>query len=155
SERPQSHDLVTALMQREKEALAGGYTGLRTSGNCAWVTRDQWADFLEYERLAQKSVAGRPMICVCSYGVDQLGVGSQFGILECHDLGVPSAMGSPPLERSTNGAAVGTIDFIQDVMDARELRQLFERQKRTFDLAMVASRMGTWRYTLADNICVY
>jgi two-component sensor histidine kinase len=24
-----------------------------------------------------------------------------------------------------------------------------------FDLAMVASQMGTWRYTLADNICIY
>jgi PAS domain-containing protein len=28
-------------------------------------------------------------------------------------------------------------------------------QQRTFDLAMTASQMGTWRYTLADNICVY
>ena len=33
--------------------------------------------------------------------------------------------------------------------------QTLERQKRTFDLAMMASQMGTWRYTLADNICVY
>jgi len=32
---------------------------------------------------------------------------------------------------------------------------LLERQKRTFDLAMAASKMGTWRYTIADNICVY
>ena len=30
-----------------------------------------------------------------------------------------------------------------------------ERQKRTFDLAMVASEMGIWSYTLDDNICVY
>jgi PAS domain-containing protein len=36
-----------------------------------------------------------------------------------------------------------------------ELREALERQKRTFDLAMTASQMGTWRYTLADNICVY
>ena len=27
--------------------------------------------------------------------------------------------------------------------------------QRSFDLAMVASRMGTWRYTMSDNICVY
>ena len=33
--------------------------------------------------------------------------------------------------------------------------ETLERQKRTFDLAMSASHMGTWRYTLADNICVY
>ena len=30
-----------------------------------------------------------------------------------------------------------------------------ERQQRTFDLAMIASNMGTWRYTMADNICIY
>ena len=35
------------------------------------------------------------------------------------------------------------------------MREILERQKRTFDLAMTASNMGTWRYTLADNICVY
>ena len=45
--------------------------------------------------------------------------------------------------------------MIQDLTDERELRQTLERQKRTFDLAMTASQMGTWRYTLADNICVY
>ena len=36
-----------------------------------------------------------------------------------------------------------------------DLRQALERQKRTFNLAMMASQMGTWRYTFADNICVY
>ena len=35
------------------------------------------------------------------------------------------------------------------------MRAALERQQRTFDLAMIASQMGTWRYTLADNICVY
>ncbi len=45
--------------------------------------------------------------------------------------------------------------LVPDVTSERELREAFERQKRTFDLAMMASRMGTWRYTLADNICVY
>ena len=35
------------------------------------------------------------------------------------------------------------------------MRHALERQQRTFDLAMTASKMGTWRYTLADNICIY
>jgi len=39
--------------------------------------------------------------------------------------------------------------------DERDLRSELERQKRLFDLAMTASNMGTWRYTFADNICVY
>jgi two-component sensor histidine kinase len=56
---------------------------------------------------------------------------------------------------SLDGAVVGAINCFQDVSREHEMRQALERQQRTFDLAMVASQMGTWRYTLADNICVY
>jgi len=50
---------------------------------------------------------------------------------------------------------VGAINCFQDVSREHEMRRTLERQQQTFDMAMVASRMGTWRYILADNICVY
>ena len=53
------------------------------------------------------------------------------------------------------GVVVGAINCFQDVTREHEMRLVLERQQRTFDLAMVASKMGTWRYTMADNICVY
>jgi PAS domain-containing protein len=56
---------------------------------------------------------------------------------------------------SSDNAAVHAFSSFQNAVDERELHQLLERQKRRFDLAMTASHMGTWRYTLADNICVY
>jgi PAS domain S-box-containing protein len=55
----------------------------------------------------------------------------------------------------TDGTVVGGINCFQDVTREHEMRLTLERQQRTFDLAMVASKMGTWRYTMADNICVY
>ena len=97
------HDLVSGLLQREQDALGLGYAGLRTNGNCAWVSQDQWADFLEYERLVQKTVRGRRMICMCSYCMDQLRDGSHLEVMERHDLAVPSALRSPPRRRSSNG----------------------------------------------------
>ena len=57
--------------------------------------------------------------------------------------------------RDAGGEVVGAINCFQDVTREHEMRLALERQKRTFDLAMIASKMGTWRYTLADNICVY
>lgn len=57
--------------------------------------------------------------------------------------------------RDTDGEVVGAINCFQDVSREHEMRLTMERQQRTFDLAMIASQMGTWRYTLADNICVY
>jgi two-component sensor histidine kinase len=57
--------------------------------------------------------------------------------------------------RDASGAPVGAINCFQDVSREHEARLASERQQRTFDLAMVASEMGTWRYTLADDICIY
>ena len=53
------------------------------------------------------------------------------------------------------GEVVGAINCFQDVTSEHEMRRVLEHQQRTFDLAMIASQMGTWRYTIADNICVY
>ncbi|HEY4029660.1 MAG TPA: HWE histidine kinase domain-containing protein [Caulobacteraceae bacterium] len=53
------------------------------------------------------------------------------------------------------GEIVGAINCFHDVTADYERRRAMERQQRSFDLAMVASKMGTWRYTMDDNVCVY
>jgi PAS domain S-box-containing protein len=57
--------------------------------------------------------------------------------------------------RDADGAVVGAVNCFQDVTREHELRQGMDRQQRTFDMAMVASQMGTWRYTVVDNVCLY
>ena len=154
-EKLRPHELVEGLEQRERDALELGYVGLRTNGNCAWVSQDQWADFLEYETLVQKAVRGRRMICMCSYCTDQVLGGSHLDVMERHDLAVPSTRRSSPRRRALNGALVDVTEKVHAVTDASETDQTREREQRTFDLAMIASEMGTWRYTVADNICIY
>jgi PAS domain S-box-containing protein len=149
-------DLVSGLLQREQDALGFGYAGLRTNGNCAWVRESQWADFLDYEALVQKAVRGRRMICLCSYCTDELRNGAQMEVMERHDLTVPSSPRTPAQQRS-KGAAI-LLDWRRpdrEDPEVEHLRRELARQKRAFDFAMTASDMGTWRYTLADNICVY
>src|SRR6185437_5929164 len=60
---------------------------------------------------------------------------------------------APP--RDEDGPVVGAINCFQDVTLKHDVRQAMERQQRTFDLAMTASQIGTWRYIMTDNICVY
>ena len=57
--------------------------------------------------------------------------------------------------RDADGTLVGAINCFQDVTQEHDARMAMKHQQRTFDLAMVASKMGTWRYTIADNVCVY
>ncbi|HXC55098.1 MAG TPA: MEDS domain-containing protein [Rhizomicrobium sp.] len=136
----QPNDILAGLLQREQDALRAGFIGLRTNGNCAWVSRDQWDDFQQYEVLVHQAVRGRRLICMCSYCVDQFHNGEYQEVMARHDMVVQSALRPPVRRSSAIGAPV-------DVTP--------ERQKRTFDLAMTASQMGTWRYTLADNVCFY
>ena len=57
--------------------------------------------------------------------------------------------------RDTDGLVVGAINCFHDVTREHEMRLSSARQRRTFDLAMIASKMGTWRYTIDDNVCTY
>jgi two-component sensor histidine kinase len=57
--------------------------------------------------------------------------------------------------RDADGTVIGAINCFQDVSREHEMRRDLERHRRTFDLAMIASKMGTWRYTIADNVCEY
>ena len=40
-------------------------------------------------------------------------------------------------------------------LERSEYEVAMARQRRTLDLAMEAATMGAWRYTVADNICMY
>lgn len=280
--KPPARELVAGLVRRAEDAVAAGFHGLRTSGNCAWVGQHAWSDFQHYESLVQQNVRGRRMICMCSYRPDTLQAAQMLDVIEHHDLVVRRSSdsratlpvrhpplqaneshrpshGSPTMEawlgldqsildalpigfyccdsigqivrtnrravelwgrparlldpanrfcgsfriesldgeyppeqspmaravlhgetfegteavvenpdgkrwvarvqvaplRDRAGRIVGAINCFDDISQEHEVRLALERHQRTFDLAMAASQMGTWRYTLADNICTY
>ncbi len=95
------------------------------------------------------------MICLCSYCTDQLHNGSHLEVMAAHDLALPAGRRPPPQQHQLNGAPIDLTKSLRGLTVEHESREILERQKRTFDLAMTASKMGTWRYTFADNICVY
>ena len=57
--------------------------------------------------------------------------------------------------RDTAGTIIGAVNCFQDVTREHDMREAAARQQRTLDLAMIAAKMGTWRYTMIDNICMY
>jgi two-component sensor histidine kinase len=157
-------EIVAGLLASEEQARADGYNGFRTQGNIGWLGRNQWEDFQDYEAGVTRGLRGRRMLSMCSYCLDSCGSKELLDVTTRHSHALTrqsdgwSCVAVTPHEpnsRSLNGAGVGVANSIQVVTDNQELRRSLERQKRTFDLAMVASDMGTWCYTLADNICVY
>jgi two-component sensor histidine kinase len=54
-----------------------------------------------------------------------------------------------------DGHVTGAVNCFQDVTREYEQREALMGQRASFDHAMIASKMGTWRYVMADNICTY
>jgi hypothetical protein len=53
--------------EKLRQASARGYVGMRANGNAAWLQKKTWRPFGRYEMTLNKSLAGKPMIVLCSY----------------------------------------------------------------------------------------
>jgi PAS domain S-box-containing protein len=156
-------EIIAGLMASEEQARADGYNGFRTHGNIGWLGRNQWDDFQDYEAGVTRGLRGRRMISMCGYCLDSCGPRDVMDVTVRHSHALArqgegwTCIAVTPYEpnRPTLNRAEPSTDPIRLRTDDLELRQSLERWKRTFDLAMVASDMGTWRYNLVDNICEY
>jgi DNA-binding CsgD family transcriptional regulator len=52
-----------------RQALERGYEGLRISGNAFWIESNHWKEFCEYEEELDRSLAGQPMLVLCTYAL--------------------------------------------------------------------------------------
>jgi GAF domain-containing protein len=127
----QSEAIVDGLLQREQQALAAGYRGLRTNGNCGWADQARWSSIVDYELQVSRAIAGRRLICMCSYCHDRIGHGQVSDIIEHHHfiLRDPGVGGSgqtrlhPDVARKPIGATIGSsyFDFQHDLDAAQAL----------------------------------
>ena len=123
----QSKAIVDGLLQREQKALAAGYRGLRTNGNCGWANKDRWNTFVDYESHVHRAVPGQRLICMCSYCHDRLGHAEVSDIIERHHfvLRNPGVDGSPQahvnnhmVRRPIGATAGGSYFDFQNDLDA-------------------------------------
>lgn len=110
----QADALVAGLIQREREALAAGYQGLRTNGNCAWVDKARWSGFLDYEASVQHAVRGRRLICMCSYRHDTIESSEVSDVLDHHQFVLRSPNENRARSAHTQAVAVPH-DFHADI----------------------------------------
>jgi GAF domain-containing protein len=85
-ENHQADALLDDVLKREEDALAAGYAGLRTNGNCSWCGRAQWNEFQRYEKLLQDNVRDRRMIVMCSYSPECLEPVQSAEVTDRHDF---------------------------------------------------------------------
>jgi signal transduction histidine kinase len=97
---------VRGWVRREADALAGGYAGLRLTGNTAWLERSGWDRFMEYEERVATTFATRRVVGLCSYPVDRCGPEDVLEVVRHHDLALARRDGAwEPVERAALAAS--------------------------------------------------
>jgi CheY-like chemotaxis protein len=61
--------LINFWIQKEKDALAQGFNGLRASGSGNWAFGPKWQDQCNYEKHVNAIISTRKIIALCTYSI--------------------------------------------------------------------------------------
>ena len=61
--------VIQGWVEKEKDALARGFDGLRLSGNTFWIDRNLWKNFNEYEAIINEVVPHHQILALCTYSL--------------------------------------------------------------------------------------
>jgi C4-dicarboxylate-specific signal transduction histidine kinase len=76
------------------EALEQGFEGLRVSGNAFWMETEYREEFGEYERELGRSLAGRPMLVLCTYAASLSRATDVLDVTRAHEFTLARRQGT-------------------------------------------------------------
>jgi CheY-like chemotaxis protein len=121
-----SEEVIQAWIDRERQALAKGFTGLRLTGNTSWLDRSGWDEFVAYEAAVNEAFPRFRILALCTYSLEhcreqdvedvcrnhQFALARQQGeweVLDCSSL--------PGLAARPAGLQILVVDDNQDTAD--------------------------------------
>lgn len=78
--------IINGWKTKLKQALAKGYAGMRVLGNEAWLSEQDWGNFLEYERKLNRVLANQKMLVLCTYPLSSRKGGEVFDVAQAHEF---------------------------------------------------------------------
>jgi signal transduction histidine kinase len=71
-------------LERERIALADGFSGLRITGDTTWIETDAWRELATHEARLHRALHGRRITALCSYELDRCGPHEIIDVLRNH-----------------------------------------------------------------------
>ncbi len=80
--------VLNGWVDKLSQALARGYAGMRVTGNTAWLERNGWKDFTEYEAEINNVIGQYKMMALCTYWLDKCGASEVIDVVHNHQFAV-------------------------------------------------------------------
>ena len=67
-------EVLQRWFKKERQAVAGGFTGVRAAGDASWLEEKDWRAFTHYETTLDNIIGKHRIIAICSYSLDKCSV---------------------------------------------------------------------------------
>jgi C4-dicarboxylate-specific signal transduction histidine kinase len=78
--------VMSGWHERLALALARGYSGVRVTGDTAWLEKKDWKDFCEYEETLNESIANQRLAVLCTYPLAACGAAEILDVARTHQF---------------------------------------------------------------------
>jgi PAS domain S-box-containing protein len=85
--------VIRGWTEKLSSASARGYTGLRVTGDTAWLEQKDWRDFCEYEELLDHAVMNQRIAVLCTYPLASCGAAEILDVVRNHHFAVAHRCG--------------------------------------------------------------
>lgn len=85
--------VINGWYQKLSKSLNRGFDGMRVSGNEAWLDRDIWKNFIDYERNLNTSLTDKRMIVLCTYPLAKCDAHAVFDVSQVHEIAITRRKG--------------------------------------------------------------
>lgn len=142
--------VINGWYEQLNMSLTKGFDGMRVSGNEAWLDRDMWRNFIDYERSLNDSLKEHRMIVLCTYPLDKCDAHAVFDVSQVHEIALSKRKGNweivevPAIKKTKSQLASDKKELEEKVTERTKelslintkLIQEIEQHKRTRDVLL-------------------
>jgi PAS domain S-box-containing protein len=116
--------VISGWNEKLARATARGYSGVRVTGDTAWLEKKDWNDFCEYEESLNQAIAGQRLAVLCTYPLAACGAAEILDVVRTHQFAVTKRRGSwDVIETAGHKQAKAEIKRLNEELEQRVIER--------------------------------
>jgi len=137
------HRGIDGWRKKLTRALVKGYAGMRTNGDEAWLTKENWNDFFQYEEKLNNVIVNQRIIVLCTYLLSLLSASHVFDVAHTHEFAIARRHGRwEVLESPDLKQAKAELKRINEELEQRVAEMTRDVKVRNRELRELAARFA-------------
>jgi signal transduction histidine kinase len=135
-----SRRVLGGWVEKLDRALAGGYAGLRLTGNTLWLEKKDWRGFTEYEAEINNVIGQYRMLALCTYCLDRCNAHEIIDVVRNHEFALIKQEGKwEIIENSTY----------------KKTKEVLAESQHDLNRAQAVAHVGSWRLDVQNDELVW